>query len=96
MKALVALTAIFLPGVVCAQAMYNPQPTMNEPNYTTTQAAAYAPSGDTPTMQRQKYVRAVALREEAAQLLAADGGTFTQKHEAYVRRKALAILGSGR
>ena len=48
---------------------------------------------DTPTMQREKRNRALALRQEAAMLLEQDGGTLTREHNAYLRRKAHEILG---
>lgn len=48
---------------------------------------------DTPTMQRQKRDRALALRAKAAMLLEQDGGTLTPEHEAEIRREARDILG---
>lgn len=98
MKRIIVLAALLGPGIVGAQSLTNMQPTMNEPNYSTVQPNPffYGSIGDTPTTRRQKATRALALREEAARLLSADGGTFTREHEAYIRRKAQAILTGGR
>ena len=49
-------------------------------------------NSETPTMQRQKLVRAKALRVEAVSLLAQDGGTLTDEHQRYVQRKVRNIL----
>lgn len=76
---------------------------MNSPNYSTYQTQVFGWNGglsevpmETPTMRAEKLQRAIALREEADVLLQQDGGTFTPAHEAYVRRKVCAILGSSR
>jgi hypothetical protein len=47
-------------------------------------------------MRSNKLKRAIALRAEADALLEKDGGKLTPTHEAYVRRKACAILGHPR
>jgi hypothetical protein len=93
MKRVIPLLLLSVPGIASAQSLANPQPTMNMPNYTTSPVETFAvASGETPTMKRQKLVQALALREEAARLLAADGGTFTPEHRAYIERKVRRIL----
>ncbi len=47
---------------------------------------------ETPTMRRQKRERAIALREEALQLQAQDGGTLSKEHQLYIQRKSAEIL----
>jgi hypothetical protein len=54
------------------------------------------PLSDTPSVERQKVRRAIALREEAAALMKAGGGTLTAKQQADIRRKAYAILANRR
>jgi hypothetical protein len=70
---------------------------LNSLPYNANAAAFYEFPGssrrDTPTMARDRLQRAVALKAEAAELLEADGGTFTREHETYIRRKARDILG---
>jgi hypothetical protein len=68
---------------------------MNGPNYSTLLPSTTGrPSlSETPSMRAKKLERAVALRAEADSLLEQDGGRLTPTHEAYVRRKACAILG---
>jgi hypothetical protein len=44
-------------------------------------------------MQRQDVAQAIALREEAATLLAADGGTLSPRNQRYIQWKASQILG---
>lgn len=46
----------------------------------------------TPTMQRQKLAQAIALRDEAARLVAEDGGTLSVRNADYIQRKAARIL----
>ena len=46
----------------------------------------------TPTMRRQKLDQAIALREEAARLARENGGTLSPRQQAYIQRKARAIL----
>lgn len=94
MKSIFVLAALLGPSLAGAQSLTNAQPTMNEPNYSTFQPNPFflSSTGDTPTTRRQKTARAIALREEAAALLSADGGTFTAGHQAYIRRKARTIL----
>lgn len=100
MKYIISLAAVLLPAVANAQSpqLSNPAPTMNMPNYSTfaSSLSARQPISETPTMKRQKLERAIALRAEAATLLKQDGGTFSAKHAAYIRRKARAILYDGR
>lgn len=95
MKLVISLLVLAVPGIASAQMLTSPQPTMNEPNYTTSPVESFALSAasETPTMKRQKLARAWALRAEAAQLLADDGGTFTLEHRVYVESKRRAILG---
>ena len=45
----------------------------------------------TPAMRRHKIARALALKQKAAQLLAADGGTFSPQSLAIINREAAAI-----
>lgn len=49
--------------------------------------------GPTPTMRREKLKQVSALRAEAAQLRAANGGTLSPEHAAYIQRRAEEILG---
>jgi hypothetical protein len=96
MKYWLPLLLISTPAIANAQTIANPQPTMNEPNYSTDAVSARSHghwgSRDTPTMKRQKLARALALRDEAAQLLAKDGGTFSDRNRAYIERKRDRIL----
>lgn len=96
MKLIVTLAAMLVPGIAQAQSaqLSNPEPTMNMPNYSTFESSATGrePVSDTPALQRQKVRQALALREEAAALSKADGGTLTRRHQAYLQRKAQAIL----
>ncbi len=48
----------------------------------------------TPTMERRKLADAIALRAEAAQLLAADGGKLSPQHLTYVRTR-IAVIRNG-
>ncbi len=60
------------------------------------QVASAAPnfgSHYTPTMRRQELALAIALRDEAEALQAADGGTLSPRNQRYIRRKATEILG---
>ena len=45
----------------------------------------------TPAMRRHKVARAMALKNRAAQLLAADGGTLSPRSLAYINREAAEI-----
>lgn len=98
MKLLVSLLLIGTPGLVQAQA-FRPSmpmaPSFN-PNRWLDGTFNYNRSGDTPTIRAQKLRRAIALRDEAAVLLANDGGTLSDHNRAYVRRKALNILDGSR
>jgi hypothetical protein len=95
-KALVALVAFVVPGLAFAQAPVNISE-LNGLPYNANSAAFYESTGssrrDTPTMAHYRLQRALALKAEAAELLEADGGTFTREHETYIRRKARDILG---
>ena len=95
MKTLVALAAVLVPALACAQPMGSlPEPSTGEFNmHATTVGYSYSAIRDTPTMERYKLKRALDLKAEAAALLEADGGTFTREHEGYIRRKARDILG---
>lgn len=93
MKLTISLLVLTVPGIAIGQTVSNPQPTMNMPNYTTSPVETLAvAAGDTPTMKRQKLARAWALRAEATQLLADDGGTFTAQHRAHIERKKWKII----
>jgi hypothetical protein len=99
-KRIIFLAAVLLPGLAHAQAasVPNVEPTMTMPNHTTFSPSLVGrePLTDTPSVQRQKARRALALREEAAALLEADGGTLTPRHQAYLQRKARNILAGRR
>ena len=45
----------------------------------------------TPAMRRHKIARALALKEEAAVLLAADGGTLSPRSLSFINREAAKI-----
>jgi hypothetical protein len=53
---------------------------------------AFGGSHSTPTMERQKRARAIALRREAFALQEADGGSLSKRNAEYIRRKAQKIL----
>ncbi|MEG3163575.1 hypothetical protein U1701_03095 [Sphingomonas sp. PB2P19] len=98
MKLGVSLLILCLPGVATAQA-FRP----SEPAYPFVDLARQSDghynlvrSNDTPTMRAQKLRRAIALRDEAAALVAQDGGTLTDRHRAYLRREASNILDGSR
>ncbi|VWX53617.1 hypothetical protein [Novosphingobium sp. 9U] len=102
MKAILAIALCLLSFPAMAQTNVGGEG-MNSPNYSTYQTSVFGWSGgfaeipmDTPSMRADKLRRAVALRQEADVLLEQDGGTFTPAHEAYVRRKVCAILGTSR
>ena len=99
MKLIIPLAALVIPTLAGAQSMGS-QPTMNMPNGNSYAAGleSYAnqSASDTPTMRQKKLERAIELRDEANRLLIEDGGTLTPKHQAYVQRKARAILALGR
>ena len=97
MKPAFALFLMAVPALAQANPFVNVAPIDRMPSFTVTNAAdsfvsVVQSNADTPTMQRQKLSRALALRAEAAALLEEDGGAFTPEHEAYVRRKAWRIL----
>lgn len=97
MKRIIAVFTMVVSVAVSAQTVTNPNPTMNEPNYsmhsTTLQSYAGSRVKDTPTMERQKLARAVALRNEANKLRIADGGTLSPANQRYIQHKADAIRG---
>jgi hypothetical protein len=61
--------------------------------YTTPSLYLFPGSGETPTMRQQKLEQSNALREEAAQLQVADGGTLSAEHVTYIRKRVRQILG---
>jgi hypothetical protein len=90
-------SAIFIIGIVCAtptlaewpgqsmavmQQAYNAAPSLN-----------LLPGAVTPTMRQQKLAQSDALRAEAARMQAADGGTLSAEHVAYIRKQVRQILG---
>ncbi len=84
-----------IPGLAAAQAAPDITQSMNAPgNYSTFVVLPNVPDTwrESPKLRQQKFEAALVLKAEAATLLEADGGTFTRQHEAYVRRKARAIL----
>ena len=48
----------------------------------------------TPTMERQRLARALALRTRAEELQRQDGGKLTPEHTAFVRREASKLVRS--
>ncbi len=95
MKRPIMLSAVLFPGVAFAQ-VHGSIPQENilpfNSNRTFYEARDFG-MRDTPAMADKRLKRALALKQEAAALLEADGGTFTNEHERYVRRKAREILG---
>ena len=78
-----------------AQSANRPDFAIGGSGYVFNQAASASPnlgSHYTPTMRRQELAQAIALREEAAALLLADGGTLNPRNQRYIRRKAAKIL----
>jgi len=107
MKAfVVVLPAMFFATTCLAQnhSGSNPAGTPNDTPYndirTFTQVnegiAPFFPTHDTRTMQRQRLVRAVALRNEAHQLQRQNGGTLSAEHRRYLRRAAYKIANGSR
>lgn len=102
----VVLPAMFFATTCFAQnhSGSNPAGTLNGAPYnyiqTFTQVnegvAPFYPTHDTPTMQRQRLVLAVALRNEAHQLQQQNGGTLTAEHRRYLRRAAYKIVNGSR
>lgn len=94
MKRMLFILALALPSLAAAQSpesrfntpapigLQPPMPFMNLPWQ----------FDDTPTLRDQKVRWAIALREEAAELLRQDGGTLTSEHKAYIRRRVQRIL----
>lgn len=94
MKVVVALLAGVM-SVQAASAQVAPVTIMQQPDLSTIDGSfANSLRGDrrTPTMKREQLARALALRDEAAELLSSDGGKFSAAHERYIRRKACEIL----
>jgi hypothetical protein len=89
------LAALAVPTMASAQAAPDITQSMNGPsNYSTFVALPFVPDvwRQSPELRKAKLDAALALKADAAALLEADGGTFTREHEAYIRRKARAIL----
>ena len=89
------LATLAIPTLASAQAAPDITQSMNAPgNYSTFVVLPSVPDvwRESPKLRQQKLDAALALKAEATTLLEADGGTFTRQHEAYVRRKARAIL----
>ena len=97
MRTLIALAFVLVTVPASAQNTGSGM-SMNGPNYSTLLPSTTGRLGlsETPTMRANKLERAIALRAEADALLEQDGGKLTPTHEAYVRRKACAILGDPR
>ena len=97
MRILTGLAFVLVTVPASAQ-ITGPGMSMNGPNYSMLLPSTTGRLGlaETPTMRANKLKRAIALRAEAASLLEQDGGKLTPTHEAYVRRKACAILGDSR
>jgi len=95
MRTLIGLAFVIMTASAGTQATDSDM-TMNGQNYSTLLPSLTGRVGlsETPTMRANKLKRAIALRTEADFLLQQDGGRLTPTHEAYVRRKACAILGS--
>jgi hypothetical protein len=90
---LVALIASSL-GIQAASAQVAPVTVMQDPPFTSVDNGFGSLTGDrrTPTMKREQLARALALRDEAAELLSQDGGTLSAAHQRYIQRKACNIL----
>lgn len=88
------LTAMFVPTLSVAQPPMSFSPSMNEPNYSTFVTLPSVPNvwRESSRLRQLKLEAALALKSESATLLESDGGTFTRQHEAYIRRRARAIL----
>jgi hypothetical protein len=97
MRTLIGLAFMLVTVPVSAQ-ITGPAMSMNGPNYSMLLPSTTGRLGlsETPAMRANKLERAIALRAEADSLLEQDGGKLTATHEAYVRRKACAILGDSR
>lgn len=91
MKIAFAIAALGLtaPALAAAQSMNGPNYSTYEPGF---RANAMIPPRDTPTMRRDKLKRARALRAEVDAMMAANGGSLSDKQQAYVRREANDIL----
>ncbi|WP_066781348.1 hypothetical protein [Sphingomonas sp. CCH5-D11] len=84
-----AAVALLTPTLAAAQSMNGPNYSTYEPGF---RANSLIPASDTPTMRRDKLKRAQTLRAEVDAMMAANGGTLTDKQQAYVRREAKDIL----
>ncbi len=97
MKAALAFACILLPAAASAQGLSSPPPwPVTDGFRVSAEAFGSNPTGDTPTMRRQKLERAIALRQEVDAMLQTNGGELTDAQQAYVRRRARAILNGGR
>ena len=47
----------------------------------------FSDGGDTPTMRQQRLAWAIALRDQALQFQAEDGGVLSDQHARYIRRR---------
>lgn len=96
MKLLLTIALLLTPGIAAAQQYSNPQPSMNEPNYSTFASSVIGqdpfPTPETAAVRAEKLARAIALRDEAMVLQAQGGGKLSRKNLSYLRRKAYAIL----
>ena len=96
MKPLLAATLLLIPAIAGAQSYTNDQPTMNMPKYSTLQNSTEGrdplPRHESPVVKQKKLTRAIALRDTALVLEAQDGGRLSRESQAYLRRKARAIL----
>lgn len=81
-------------SVQVASAQVAPVTVMQDPHVSAIDNVFYNGTGDrrTPTMRREQLARALALREEAAELMSRDGGKLSAASERYIRRKACYIL----
>jgi hypothetical protein len=98
MKIFVAVFALLIPATVNAQAFVGIEAPAADSFSTANFVDSFAspPRHESPEVRQIKLERALALRDEAAKLLAADGGKFTRKNREYVLRQRYAILTYGR
>jgi hypothetical protein len=95
MKAAIALIFALVPATAFAQM---PGVIMDRPTgltFTDNSSGMWASATGralTPTMQRQQLAQAIALRAETIAFLDQDGGTLSDHHQRYVKRKARLIL----
>jgi len=92
-RAAIVLLGIISAGPVFAQwAGQATAITNGATSYSVPDVYMFSGNRETPTMRQQKLDQSAALREEAARLQAADGGTLSAKHAAYIRKRVRKII----